>query len=104
MFMFLLVTSITFLLAKTQVYVQGRPLNCKAGVKSRFYGEDGELCGVEQVALQYYAGEEGGGWHGVHAETGIWLTIFGLLMWDVIFADVPEVFRTRFQVTSRKKP
>jgi hypothetical protein len=67
------------------------------GMKNRFYGEDGEQCGVEQLALQYYAGE-GGGWQGVHTESGIWLTIFGLLMWDIIFSDVPNVFRTRFQV------
>ncbi|CBI39437.3 unnamed protein product, partial [Vitis vinifera] len=79
-----------------EVHVQGRPLNCETGMKSRFYGEDGEQCGVEQLALQYYAGE-GGGWQGVHTESGIWLTIFGLLMWDIIFADVPNVFHTRFQ-------
>lgn len=80
----------------TEVHVQGRPLNCKAGTKNRFYGEDGEQCGVEQLALQYYAGE-GGGWQGVHSESGIWLTIFGLLMWDTMFADVPNVFHTVFQ-------
>ncbi|XP_062164516.1 fanconi-associated nuclease 1 homolog isoform X2 [Alnus glutinosa] len=80
----------------TEVHVQGRPLNCEMGMKNRFYGEDGEQCGVEQLALQYYAGE-GGGWQGVHTESGIWLTIFGLLMWDIIFSDVPNVFRTKFQ-------
>ncbi|KAK2991082.1 hypothetical protein RJ640_022468, partial [Escallonia rubra] len=80
----------------TEVHMQGRPLNCKTGTKSRFYGLDGEQCGVEQLALQYYAGE-GGGWQGVHTESGIWLTIFGLLMWDIIFSDVPNVFRTKFQ-------
>lgn len=69
------------------------------GMKSRFYGEDGEQCGVEQLALQYYAGE-GGGWEGVHTESGIWLTIFGLLMWDIVFSDVPDVFRSKFQVTT----
>ncbi|XP_042059785.1 fanconi-associated nuclease 1 homolog [Salvia splendens] len=79
-----------------QVHVQGRPLNGKIGAKSIFYGEDGERCGVEELALQYYAGE-GGGWQGVHSESGIWLTIFGILMWDVVFADVPNVFRTKFQ-------
>ncbi|KAL7081099.1 hypothetical protein ACP275_14G018200 [Erythranthe tilingii] len=79
-----------------EVHIQGRPLNCKTGMKSVFYGEDGERCGVEQLALQYYAGE-GGGWKGVHTESGIWLTIFGILMWDVLFADVPNVFRTKFQ-------
>ncbi|XP_074319682.1 fanconi-associated nuclease 1 homolog isoform X2 [Silene latifolia] len=80
----------------TEVFVQGRPLNSEVGMKSRFYGEDGEQCGVEELALQFYAGE-GGGWQGVHSESGIWLTIYGLLMWDIIFADVPDVFRTRFQ-------
>ncbi|EYU45657.1 hypothetical protein MIMGU_mgv1a001078mg [Erythranthe guttata] len=79
-----------------EVHIQGRPLNCKTGMKSVFYGEDGERCGVEQLALQYYAGE-GGGWKGVHTESGIWLTIFGILMWDILFADVPNVFRTKFQ-------
>ncbi|XP_024192282.1 fanconi-associated nuclease 1 homolog isoform X4 [Rosa chinensis] len=78
-----------------EVNVPGRPLNCAIGTKSRFYGEDGEQCGVEQLALQYYAEE--GGWQGVHTESGIWLTIFGLLMWDIIFSNVPNVFRTRFQ-------
>ncbi|XP_031271645.1 fanconi-associated nuclease 1 homolog [Pistacia vera] len=79
-----------------EVHIQGRPLNCELGTKSRFYGEDGEQCGVEQLALQHYAGE-GGGWQGVHTESGIWLTIFGLLMWDILFFDVPDVFRTKFQ-------
>ncbi|KAL3634543.1 hypothetical protein CASFOL_021597 [Castilleja foliolosa] len=80
-----------------EVHVQGRPLNCKTGTKSIFYGEDGERCGVEELALQYYAGEGAGGWRGVHSEGGIWLTIFGILMWDIIFEDVPNVFRNKFQ-------
>ncbi|XP_022949023.1 fanconi-associated nuclease 1 homolog [Cucurbita moschata] len=80
----------------TEVHVQGRPLNRETGMKSRFYGESGDQCSVEQLALEYYNGE-GGGWLGVHSESGIWLTIFGLLMWDVIFSDVPNVFRTKFQ-------
>lgn len=80
----------------TEVHVQGRPLNCEIGTKSRFYGEDGNQCGVEQLALQYYGGE-GGGWQGIHTESGIWLTLFGIIMWDVVFADIPNVFQTRFQ-------
>lgn len=80
-----------------QVHFQGRPVNCETGAKSRFYGEDGEQCGVEQLALQYYA-VEGGGWEGVHTESGIWLTIFGLVMWEILFCDIPNVFRTNFQV------
>ncbi|KAI3946577.1 hypothetical protein MKX01_014435 [Papaver californicum] len=81
-----------------EVQVLGRPLNCDLGVKNRFYGEDGEQCAVEELALQYYA-NEGGGWHGVHTESGIWMTIFGLIMWDIIFADIPDVFHTRFQTS-----
>uniref|UniRef100_A0A0D9WME6 Fanconi-associated nuclease n=1 Tax=Leersia perrieri TaxID=77586 RepID=A0A0D9WME6_9ORYZ len=81
-----------------EVNIDGRPLNCETGAKNIFYGYDGELCGVEQLALQYYA-DEGGGWQGTHSEGGIWMTIFGLLMWDVIFSDVPDVFQTKFQTT-----
>ncbi|XP_028767384.1 fanconi-associated nuclease 1 homolog isoform X2 [Neltuma alba] len=81
----------------TEVYVQGRPLNSELGAKNRFYNEEGEQCGVEQLALHYYVEMEGG-WQGVHTESGIWLTIFGLLMWHIIFADVPNVFYNRFQI------
>ncbi|XP_018447768.1 fanconi-associated nuclease 1 homolog [Raphanus sativus] len=79
-----------------EVTIQGRSLNCEVGMKNRFYGEDGEQCGVEKLALQYYNGK-GGGWQGMHTESSIWLTIFGLLMWDILFSDVPGVFQTRFQ-------
>nr|KYP32919.1 Coiled-coil domain-containing protein MTMR15 [Cajanus cajan] len=79
-----------------EVFIQGRPLNSELGAKNRYYDEEGKQCGVEELALHYYAGA-GGGWQGIHAESGIWLTIFGLLMWDVIYADVPNVFYTRFQ-------
>ncbi|EFJ11002.1 hypothetical protein SELMODRAFT_426730 [Selaginella moellendorffii] len=79
------------------VRIMGRPLNNANGMKSRFYGYDGQQCSVEDLALQYYAGEDGGGWKGVHSESGIWLTLFGLLMWDVIFSDVPDFFQTPFQ-------
>ncbi|PKA66139.1 Fanconi-associated nuclease 1 like [Apostasia shenzhenica] len=80
-----------------EVVITGRPLTNETGAKNIFYGYDGELCGVEQLALQYYA-REGGGWHGIHSESGIWMTIFGLLLWDVIFSDVPNVFRSKFQI------
>ncbi|KAL9270060.1 Eukaryotic translation initiation factor 2 subunit beta-like protein [Drosera capensis] len=80
---------------KRKIHEVGR-LAAKRGRRADFYGEDGEQCGVEQLALQYYAGE-GRGWQGIHTETGIWLTIFGLLMWDIIFADVPNVFCNQFQ-------
>ncbi len=52
---------------------------------------------MESLALQHYASEDQGQWHGVHSETGIFRTLFGVLMWDVLFADVPGVFMTPFQ-------
>ncbi|KAF8733066.1 hypothetical protein HU200_015427 [Digitaria exilis] len=79
-----------------EMSIERRPLNCETGAKNVFYGYDGELCGVEQLALQYYA-DEGGGWQGTHSEGGIWMTIFGLLMWDVMFADIQDVFQSKFQ-------
>ncbi|CAH8302368.1 unnamed protein product [Eruca vesicaria subsp. sativa] len=82
-----------------EVTIQGRSLNCEVGMKNRFYGEDGEQCGVEQLALQYYNGEGGGGWQGIHTESSIWLTIFALLLWDILFSDVAGVFQTRFQTS-----
>lgn len=37
------------------------------------------------------------GWKGYHCEGSIFRMLFSLLMWDVIFADVPNVFRNSFQ-------
>lgn len=81
-----------------EVTITGRPLNCQIGTKSRFYGYDDDQCSVEELALQYYAGESGGGWQGVHSESSVWMTLFSLLMWDVLFADIPNVFWHPFQV------
>jgi hypothetical protein len=50
--------------AAPQVRIVGRPINCTAGVKSRFWGHDGQQCSVEELALQHYASDEGGGWLG----------------------------------------
>ena len=80
-----------------EVRIEGRPLTSATGAKSRFYGLNDEQCTVEELALEYYAGEEGGGWRGTHSEGGVWATLFSLLMWDVLFMPLPDVFRTRFQ-------
>lgn len=42
---------------------------------------------VEELALQYYARSDWGGWQGCHSESEIWHTMFGLLMWDTIFSS-----------------
>lgn len=76
-----------------------RPLANPTGTKSRFYSADGAAqVTVEELALQHYASPEGGAWQGLHCEGGVWGTLMGLLLWDCIFADVPDVFRSPFQV------
>ncbi|KAI5068304.1 hypothetical protein GOP47_0016649 [Adiantum capillus-veneris] len=80
-----------------EVIINGRPLNRQTGSKSRFYGYNNDQCSVEELALQHYAGDSGGGWQGVHCEGGIWMTLFALLMWDVLFVDIPNVFWHPFQ-------
>lgn len=92
-----------------QNYIVGRPLNRSMGEKSRFIGYDDEPCGVEQLVLQYYravhtasensaSSESTGGWYGVHCEGTVLGNLFGIFMWDVLYAGVPDVFQTPFQV------
>lgn len=40
----------------------------------------------------------------MHTEGGIWSMLFGLLMWDVLFAPVPDVFRNQFQTAPLDLP
>ncbi|GFR45877.1 hypothetical protein Agub_g7330, partial [Astrephomene gubernaculifera] len=49
-----------------------------------------EVVGVEELAVRHYGSAAGGGWRGVHSEGGVWGTLWGLLMWDVVFMEVPE--------------
>lgn len=49
---------------------------------------------VEQAALSYYHER---GWQGVHAENVIVQALFGLVFWDIIFADVNGAFIHPFQ-------
>ena len=41
--------------------------------------------------------DENGGWQGWHCEGSILRTLFGILMWDVIFAPMHDVFLTAYQ-------
>mmetsp|Transcript_13720 Transcript_13720/g.25872 ORF Transcript_13720/g.25872 Transcript_13720/m.25872 type:complete len:747 (-) Transcript_13720:12-2252(-) len=50
---------------------------------------------VEEYALIYYGHK---GWTGFHSENSIFITLYGLLMWDVIFAPLPDVFHTVCQL------
>jgi Fanconi-associated nuclease 1 len=79
------------------VYILNNSLDNTSGGKSKFIGYDSSVCTVEELALQYYATEEGGSYRGIHSEGGIWCTLFTLLLWPALFEPVPDVFRTRFQ-------
>ena len=87
----------------TQSTIQGRPINREVGDKSRLFGYDGQMCSVEELALQYYArsSKEGGGgggcWKGMHCENALFMSLFALLMWDVIFLPLPTVFPCLYQ-------
>lgn len=93
--------------------VVSRRLNSEVGVKSRFVGlcEFEEACSVEELALQFYALQPAadeskgtgslapsGGWSGIHCEGGPLRELFSLLMWPALFAPVPDVFQTPFQL------
>lgn len=54
------------------------------------------LCSVEELALAYY--RRGGFDQGIHGEGSTFSTLYGLLLWDIIFMDgVPDVFRNAYQ-------
>ncbi|KAJ8563736.1 hypothetical protein ON010_g7610 [Phytophthora cinnamomi] len=92
-------------------HIVGRPLNRQTGEKSRFVGYDDEPCNVEQLVLQYYRDHysghpvdemsaekiKTGGWYGMHSEGSVLRNLFGILMWDVLYASIPDVFQTPFQ-------
>lgn len=49
---------------------------------------------VEEMCLSSY---RAAGWKGFHSEGGIIRTLFALLMYDVLFTYIPNVFQTAFQ-------
>lgn len=64
------------------------------GVKNRYIGYgDGAACTVESLVLQHVSQEEEGNWAGWHCEGSPVRALWSLLMWDVIFMDVPDVFQ-----------
>ncbi|XP_038128827.1 fanconi-associated nuclease 1 [Cyprinodon tularosa] len=70
--------------------------------KSRFLipeSEEGEgsiICSVEEFCLDHY--RQLGFDQGIHGEGSTFSTLFGLLMWDIIFMEgIPDVFRNPYQ-------
>ncbi|KAJ8249174.1 hypothetical protein GJAV_G00231970 [Gymnothorax javanicus] len=54
------------------------------------------LCSVEELALAHY--RRLGFDQGIHGEGSTFSTLFGLLLWDIIFMDgIPDVFRNLYQ-------
>ncbi|XP_067390652.1 fanconi-associated nuclease 1 isoform X2 [Emydura macquarii macquarii] len=54
------------------------------------------MCSVEELALTYY--RQNGFDQGIHGEGSTFSTLYGLLMWDIIFMDgIPDVFRNSYQ-------
>ncbi|NXD83471.1 FAN1 nuclease, partial [Halcyon senegalensis] len=54
------------------------------------------MCSVEELALTHY--RQNGFDQGIHGEGSTFITLFGLLMWDIVFmADIPDVFRNSYQ-------
>ncbi|KAH9928150.1 VRR-NUC domain-containing protein [Fomitopsis serialis] len=62
--------------------------------KSIWLGRDCEEVTVEILALQHY---EKHGYKGFHCEGRVVTTLFGLLFWDIVFADIPGAFETLYQ-------
>ena len=77
--------------------IEGVLLDSVVGQKSKFLSKNGEPITVEQLSLDYYSSIDGGSWTGLHCENSMFKLLFSLLMWDVIFADIPDVFQTPFQ-------
>jgi hypothetical protein len=101
-------------------HIIGRSLSKQAGVKSRYIGYDDATVSVEELVLQHFrrsgseeasfvAGDNdtssmaalnhGGDFdfNGLHCEGGLLRFLFALLMWECLFAPVPDVFQTPYQ-------
>ena len=80
------------------ICIEARPLGNSRGERCKFIGYDSSICTVEQLALQFYELEENGSYSGIHSESGIWCTLFTLLLWPALFeSPVSDTFRTAFQ-------
>ena len=79
----------------------GPPIHSITGQKSRFFGDDNQIYGVEQLVIQYFAEQENGGWpNAIHCESTIYRLIFTVFMCEELFASqsvVDGVFHHRYQ-------
>ncbi|NWX52768.1 FAN1 nuclease, partial [Steatornis caripensis] len=60
------------------------------------FGVSTVMCSVEELALTHY--RQNGFDQGIHGEGSTFITLYGILMWDIIFMDdIPDVFRNSYQ-------
>ncbi|XP_064312664.1 fanconi-associated nuclease 1 isoform X1 [Phalacrocorax carbo] len=56
------------------------------------------MCSVEELALTHYRQNGFDQGNSIHGEGSTFITIYGILMWDIIFMDgIPDVFRNSYQ-------
>ncbi|RMB94455.1 hypothetical protein DUI87_29266 [Hirundo rustica rustica] len=56
------------------------------------------MCSVEELALTHY--RRNGFDQGIHGEGSTFITLYGILMWDIIFMDgIPDVFINSYQTS-----
>ncbi|NXG50287.1 FAN1 nuclease, partial [Psilopogon haemacephalus] len=60
------------------------------------FGVSTVMCSVEELALTHY--RQNGFDEGIHGEGSTFITLYGILMWDIIFmGGIPDVFRNSYQ-------
>ena len=74
----------------------GHKAGGKAGSKSIWESELSGNASVEEFVLERYYITEG--WNGYHCEGSMFTTIYSLLFYDIIFAEVTGAFQHDFQV------
>nr|XP_045002084.1 fanconi-associated nuclease 1 isoform X2 [Jaculus jaculus] len=87
------------------VTITGRLCPQRGMGKSVFVVEAGDtttpttiLCSVEELALDYY--RRSGFDQGIHGEGSTFSTLYGLLLWDIIFMEgITDVFRNAYQAS-----
>lgn len=81
---------------REEITIYGERLSDEAtGKKTVWRSDDGSECSVEHVAIEYYKKK---GFKGLHCENGVVRMIAVLLFWDVIYAPIPGVFETPYQM------
>ncbi|XP_019359894.1 PREDICTED: fanconi-associated nuclease 1 isoform X2 [Gavialis gangeticus] len=99
----MIVEDVTHVTIKGKMYPQtglGKSVFLMEDVDDEEKGEDSAvstvICSVEELALTHY--KQNGFDQGIHGEGSTFSTLYGLLMWDIIFmGGIPDVFRNSYQ-------